>query len=229
MTEQQDLSAPTCNDCHGNHGASPPGIESVQNVCGQCHVVMMTFFEESAHAELLAEAGLPGCATCHSNHEIERPGDALLPLLGERVCGQCHAPDDSVRYAFWTMKALIDSLNASRTRAETILVRARNAGMEVSQAQFDLEDATTALVKARTAVHAFAADSVRREVEAGLGVTALAYARGQEALDEHLFRRQGLAVSVGVIVLLIVGLILKIRELERPGGAEGSSRARLKA
>src|SRR6185503_16902167 len=37
LYEKQDLSAPTCNDCHGNHGATPPGIASVANVCGQCH------------------------------------------------------------------------------------------------------------------------------------------------------------------------------------------------
>ena len=26
--------APTCNDCHGNHGAAPPGVESVANAAG---------------------------------------------------------------------------------------------------------------------------------------------------------------------------------------------------
>jgi len=28
-----DLSAPTCPTCHGNHGAAPPGVDKVQNVC----------------------------------------------------------------------------------------------------------------------------------------------------------------------------------------------------
>src|SRR5437588_13125523 len=28
LYDKQDLSAPTCNDCHGNHGATPPGIAS---------------------------------------------------------------------------------------------------------------------------------------------------------------------------------------------------------
>ena len=37
MTEKGDLSAPTCNDCHGNHGATPPEVRSVANVCAQCH------------------------------------------------------------------------------------------------------------------------------------------------------------------------------------------------
>jgi hypothetical protein len=42
------------------------------------------------------------------------------------------------------------------------------------------------------------------------------------ALDDLRFRRRGLAVSVVVIVALIGGLVLKIRQLERgpvrPGG-----------
>jgi Cytochrome c3 len=34
LTKGNDLSAPTCNDCHGNHGATPPGVGAVANVCG---------------------------------------------------------------------------------------------------------------------------------------------------------------------------------------------------
>ena len=34
LTKGNDLSAPTCNDCHGNHGAAPPGVGAVANVCG---------------------------------------------------------------------------------------------------------------------------------------------------------------------------------------------------
>ena len=41
-TEKGDLSAPTCNSCHGNHGAAPPEVGSVVNVCGTCHVVSPT-------------------------------------------------------------------------------------------------------------------------------------------------------------------------------------------
>ena len=38
-----DASAPTCNSCHGNHGAAPPEVGSVANVCGTCHA---TFAEK---------------------------------------------------------------------------------------------------------------------------------------------------------------------------------------
>jgi hypothetical protein len=87
--------------------------------------------------------------------------------------------------------------------------------MEVSQAQFDLNEAKGALVKARAAVHAFAVDAVKKETDAGLGVSAKAHARGVRALKELRFRRAGLAVSLVIILALIAALVLKIRQLER--------------
>ncbi|HTM14678.1 MAG TPA: multiheme c-type cytochrome, partial [Bryobacteraceae bacterium] len=47
MLKKQDLSAPTCNDCHGNHGAAPPSVASVANVCGTCHVRQADLFQKS--------------------------------------------------------------------------------------------------------------------------------------------------------------------------------------
>ena len=75
MTEKGDLSAPTCNDCHGNHGAAPPGVSWVGNVCGQCHTVMAELFAKSIHAKVFAQMGAPGCATCHENHGIQAASD----------------------------------------------------------------------------------------------------------------------------------------------------------
>jgi len=44
---KEDLTAPTCNDCHGNHGAAPPGLDSVAFVCGQCHGREAEMFRQS--------------------------------------------------------------------------------------------------------------------------------------------------------------------------------------
>ena len=90
--------------------------------------------------------------------------------------------------------------------------------MEVSQAQFDLNGANEALVKARAAVHAFKVEAVKQEIGLGLETSAKAYARGVRALDELGFRRKGLFVSIAIILGLIVGLVLKIREVDRRPG-----------
>jgi hypothetical protein len=87
--------------------------------------------------------------------------------------------------------------------------------MEVSQAQFDLRGSKTALVKARAAMHTFTVAAVQQEAEPGLSVSSKAYARGVKALDELQFRRTGLGFSVLIILAIILGLGLKLRQLER--------------
>jgi hypothetical protein len=119
LLEREDLSAPTCNDCHGNHGAQPPGLESVAFVCGQCHAREAELFRASpkreafeSHRELMAGAGEAGCgdchdqpqarlrrtvaftecATCHGNHGIARATIAMLSPLPDTPCEFCHEP-----------------------------------------------------------------------------------------------------------------------------------------
>jgi len=215
MTAKGDLSAPTCNDCHGNHGAVPPGIGWVGNVCGQCHTVQADLFKASVHAKAFAQMGTPGCATCHENHAIHPPGDFMLGLGDKAVCANCHGPDDKGGKSAVEMRALIDSLRVESDKAGSLLLRAERAGMEVSEAQFDLNGARDDLIKARAAVHAFKVGAVKQPVDTGLAVSAKAYGRGVRALGELGFRRKGLAAALVVIFALIVGLVLKIRQLER--------------
>jgi hypothetical protein len=219
MTVKGDLSAPTCNDCHGNHGASPPGIAWVGNVCGQCHSVMADLFKKSVHARVFAEMGSPGCATCHENHAIKEASDAMLGLGDKAVCATCHSAEDKAGKSAAEMRALIDSLAAASDRAHALLDQAERAGMEVSQGQLDLSGAREGLIKARTAVHAFTVDAVKLEVQPGLAIADKARARGVRALEELRFRKAWLGVSLVIIVALIAGLIVKIRQVDRPGSA----------
>jgi hypothetical protein len=220
MSVKGDLSAPTCNKCHGNHGAAPPGISWVGNVCGQCHSVQGELFGKSVHAKAFVEMGTPGCATCHSNHEIKEASDVMLGLGDKAVCAGCHSAGDKGGKAAVEMRGLIDSLAGESDKARAILLQAERAGMEVSQAQFDLNGAKDAVVKARAAIHAFTVQAVKKEIEPGLQIGAKAYARGVRALDELQFRRKGLAVSLVIIVALIAGLVFKIRELDRRRASE---------
>ncbi len=211
-----DLSAPTCNDCHGNHGASPPGISWVGNVCGQCHVQNEELFKKSVHAKKFVQMGIPGCATCHGNHDVAPASDQMLGIEGSAACIGCHTGEDKGGKSALEMRRLIDSLRSDYDKAEAVLKSAEQAGMEVSQPQFELGGAKTSLVKARAAVHAFNTDAVKAETTPGIEIARKAYQRGLKALDELQFRRKGLAVSVLIIAALVVGLVVKIRQLEKP-------------
>ena len=215
MIVKGDLSAPTCNDCHGNHGAAPPGVSWVGNVCGQCHVLTADLFRKSVHAKAFVDMGSPGCATCHSNHEIREASDRMLGLGGDAVCTTCHGATDKGGQTAVEMRALIDGLAGRQRAAHELLDRAEHAGMEVSQAQFDLTSARDSLVKARAAVHAFTIDAVKAETTAGAAVADKAHARGVRALGELAFRRKGLGISLVIILAVIAGLLLKIRQVDR--------------
>jgi hypothetical protein len=219
LSKVGDLSAPTCNDCHGNHGAVPPGVASVANVCGQCHTMQASDVGHSPHEAVFEALGVPACPTCHQNHEIHPASDRMLGTSSPAVCATCHDLASAGGKTAAEMRTLIDELRTAHERAVAILQRADESGMEVSQAQFDLNGANTELVQARLAIHTFDTRAVRTPVEHGLSIARAAYERGVRALQELRFRRNGLTVSLVVIVLVIAGLVLKIRQTERrPGG-----------
>lgn len=214
MVDGGDLSAPTCNDCHGNHGAAPPGLSWVGNVCGHCHATIAEQYESSRHSQTFTSLGMPGCATCHRNHEILAAADSLLGLDDGAICANCHAEGDPGGTAAIAMRSELDSLIAGIELATDILDEAEQAGMEVSEAQADLSTAHSALVMGRTVVHSFSPEAVSEAVAPGLEVASAGYLRGIEALDDLRIRRIGLVISVVIILAFVLGLALKIRQIE---------------
>lgn len=225
LIEKQDLSAPTCNDCHGNHGATPPGVESVANVCGTCHARQSELFASSRHGEIFPALGLADCLVCHSNHEVRQPTDAMLDVEGDAPCVMCHLEGDAGYTAAQTMRARIDQLAEGIADAGAVLDRAERAGMEVSRARFDLSDAHDSLLNARVLVHAFSPEALDEVVDPGLEVSNRSYQEGLDALEQLRFRRNGLAVSLAIIVLTVLALYLKIRQLEGREHSHGNDSA----
>jgi predicted CXXCH cytochrome family protein len=218
LLKKQDLSAPTCNDCHGNHGATPPGVKSVANVCGTCHTRQADLFEKSPHQAAFRAMGVAGCVVCHSNHEVLRPGDEWLGVGEQAVCVTCHAKDDAGYRAAGIMRGRIDELAGKIRQAEQVLQEAVNHGMEVSRVQFRLNDARDGLVNARVVVHNFSPAELDKVVNPGWEVARNAHQAGLKALDDFQFRRKGLAVSLIFISLAIAAIYLKLRQIEQRSG-----------
>jgi hypothetical protein len=351
LLERGDTAAPACNDCHGNHGAAPPGVQSVAFVCGQCHGREAVLFAGSLKKRLFESLELAECTVCHAHHDtghptpemfhgasapevssgkvvasdpfvaeigdleagmrasaswgvvlgphleptdprlahrIEvsadegppmtidatvRPGDrpneeavrvvsrgplsaelSIVPISGTpveagdairmrveltstaaarrvvirdvpaegvdpvpgSVCLTCHSPGDPCDQASERMYAGLSELDRDLRQATALLHRAEIAGMEVSQARFELKSkGTTAAVEARALIHAFDPPRLLTRIEEGRQVAAAALAAGNAALDELQYRRQGLAVSLVLVVLVLAGLFLKIRQVDR--------------
>ncbi len=215
MVDRDDMSAPTCTTCHGNHGAAPPGVASVKNVCSTCHVFQSQLFDQSPHKAAFEAAGLPGCVTCHSNHEITHPSDAMISTSDKSVCTSCHTDGDAGLKTAADIHNQLQDLQQRIARSKAILDRAAQSGMEVSQAQVDLIQATDSLTKARVAVHSFSTTKVTDEVKTGEKVADKTYQAGVQALHERNYRRLGLSISLLVIGATLIGLRLWIKEIER--------------
>ena len=215
LLEKGDQAAPACNDCHGNHGAVPPGVPSIGFVCGQCHLNNSELFRASPHMEAFAEEGLPECETCHDNHNIEKPRDTMVGIGDESVCTDCHEQGSTGYQVAATLYAQIDTLKKNIAEADSLVKVASRAGMEVSEAVFSLGDANQSLIKSRTMVHSLSVDKLNEVTTEGNGLASSALSIGIAALDELQFRRKGLAISLIFIFVLALGVYMKIREVDK--------------
>ena len=228
LLEKGDLSAPTCNDCHGNHGALPPGVDSVANACGACHGKIAKLFAETSMKHAFQQVGLPGCATCHGKHDITHPKDEMLGMQDSAVCAKCHNAQNPQYGATvagaqtaHTMREKLDQLKTAMTKAEATIHEADRLGMEVRGPRFDLNQAFDALTNSRTLIHSFKPGPLDESLAEGLKVTAEVQGLAEASLREHNNRRLWLAASLIPIVLAVFVLLLYIRTLPIPSSPEG--------
>ena len=213
---KRDLSAPACNDCHGNHGAFPPGVGSIAEVCGQCHANNAAFFVRSPHKPAFDKAGLPECVTCHSNHEIHRASDEMLGGQAGTVCVRCHAPGSAGNDGAVAMRSAIDHLRTVMTNTETEIERAAAMGMEVSEEQYTYrEEVRPQIIKVRTETHLANPAAVVQAVDEAVKTAAKSEAAATATLAEAQARRRNLLLPLALIILVMVLLYAKLRQLER--------------
>jgi len=220
LLERGDLAAPACNSCHGNHGAAPPNLASVANVCGTCHVQQAELFAGSPKKEIFDSNDLPECVYCHRQHDIRTPFDAMLGVGKDSVCLDCHVDDSDDGWR--AMKAMEDGFNGLVARiadAEEALARAEHAGMEVSDPLFRMSEARDHLTEARVLLHTFDRARVMEKIRAAEVIATQAHGDGDAALSEIDFRKRGLYISLGAILLFAFGLWLKIRDLDARAAA----------
>ncbi len=134
LLEEGDVSAPSCNDCHGNHGAVPPVVQSISNVCGICHVLNADLFAGSPHKKVFDEGRIPECEVCHGNHYVFPPTREMLGVDEKAICSDCHYPGGaSQAYSVaMTMRTLVDSLAHQEEEARLLVDDAEQKGMEIS-------------------------------------------------------------------------------------------------
>ena len=211
-----ELGAPACNDCHGNHGAAPPGVNSLSAVCGTCHAIESDLFDQSPHKMAFEENDFPMCETCHSNHRIKKPTDAMVGTHEPAVCVECHSSGDGTK-GFITadgMSAAIKNLLSAHEEAKVVLDDAKIKGMMTTDAEFLMKDADQAIIKTRTMVHSFNLDSLAPKAQEGVDKANQVKVVSAGLVEEYFFRRKGLGLATLFITLLAVALWFKIKKVE---------------
>ena len=219
LLEKGDLSAPACNNCHGNHGAVPPNTRDISLVCGTCHGREGELFAKSTVKAGLELEGKRGCATCHGNHGVQLPTDALIGTTGAGVCGRCHERGSAGARATDVIVPAFHALKARIGNADSLLDVADRLGMEVEAGRELLKQADDQLVNVRATLHGFDTKQITAVLTEGDGLADQAISQARAALKDWRTRRIGMAVSVVAILLMAGLLVLRIRRLERGAGA----------
>jgi predicted CXXCH cytochrome family protein len=225
-----------CVDCHGGDARSAEARvahapakgfkdpESRVSVCGTCHAVFAQKFAASVHQPIFDK----GCVECHGNHAVVAPSDQMLSAAAGGACAACHTAGDASdkgAVAADVLRAGIERLKTGIEDSGSLIQRIRNAGIEVSNEQLALREAGTKLTLARTEMHGFDVARVEAIVADGMKVVASVESAGQKGAAELRFRRRGLAASLGAILLFVVALGLKIRQIDRRDRARGATPA----
>jgi predicted CXXCH cytochrome family protein len=215
LFEKKDLSAPVCNDCHGNHGAFPPAVSSVASVCRQCHAAAGELFGKSPHKKAFDDMGAGECEACHGNHKILTPSTAMIGTAAGAVCIQCHDEGSRGYEVAAEMRRTLDGFTAGYSEVEGLLSLAKRKGVEVSDAEFRLLDVHTTLVSAENLTHGLDEAEIVKTVDEGEKALQGVRAAALGAVKEGRFRRQGLAVTTAILALFAFALALKVRSMAR--------------
>jgi predicted CXXCH cytochrome family protein len=218
LLERGDLGAPACNDCHGNHAAMPPEVSSVAQVCRTCHAGNGELFDGSNHKRAFEENGWPECATCHGNHAVAEADDSMLSEASSPLCYECHrehAPDnpDCIRTAQYFYTSITSLADASHELGESAHVLAEK-GLDVEPLSATVDELGDQLRQLRSRIHTFEKSEFDEVATLGRSAVEKGWQLVDEAGAEYRFRRNGLLISLGFMVLLAVAIYLKIRAIE---------------
>jgi len=209
--------APACADCHGAHGATPPGVRDIVQVCGKCHTNTAAHFRAGPHAgdemncaschdEQTREYRLSGCTACHGAHAITEPDVHLYEGDAVGRCAHCHRDTGRAQeVAAVILKGTRELEDALRESLDEIS-GAKKLGVFLDNEKIYLRESQRALVSVRPLSHSMDAAAVREHLEAGL--------RRQDRTREMITKRKTvlrdrklLLVALSAILLLLTALL----------------------
>jgi predicted CXXCH cytochrome family protein len=215
MLGNQDLRAPTCSTCHGKHGAAPPGLQQVGNVCGQCHAQTEEYYLQGAHKTGMTGQTAPACVTCHGQHDVPLPTLDLFLGVDERHCGMCHQPGTNIAGQVDAIYQALKGADDAYAQAERTIAQAEEQHLIMAEQKELLQKANTPLIESRALQHTVHTEEIEAKTQESVDLSQQAQASAEEALQGLDTRRLGMIIALAAILVTIVALVLVKRELDR--------------
>ncbi|KAA3615311.1 MAG: hypothetical protein DWQ05_14720 [Calditrichaeota bacterium] len=215
LLERQDTGAPACNDCHGNHGAMPPGIASIGHICGTCHVNNQEYFSKSKMAIEFQRDELHACEECHGDHDVKKTSDDMIGDSDSSTCVDCHEEGEEAYDTGIKIRQSLGGLVTAYDSAATLLKTVEHAGMDDLEMSYAVKDAKQSLTQARTLVHTFDFEQVKVKTDEGKTFVTQALKLGNTQMQDLRFRRLGFGIATFFMTIVLVALYFKIKDIER--------------
>jgi predicted CXXCH cytochrome family protein len=213
-----NLSAPTCNDCHGDHAGTPKNAGSVRQSCQGCHTHNSTLMAGSKHKEAFAKHGFAPCGACHGDHAVMATSDTMLSPLADGLCTTCHdefAKDNpECALAARHMHATLTELASFEEALPGTIAQLAHRGLDTEPIEASRQTLLDALKQARSQVHAFDRKAFDEVAASGYSARAVVVGQIAQAEGDQRSRRIGLVVTIALALLLMVLLLAKIRQIE---------------
>lgn len=174
----------TCEKCHGGNASAASkqdahaGLSNISiarantpETCGKCHQAELEEFKSSKHFKILESGGevpAPACITCHQAHSVR----VLTASEIQDFCSNCHnritGIDPSVPQRAENALSSINELQVEISKARSVVNTAQAQGLNVTEAEANLESARTILKDTPSVWHRFNLTFFDTEVQKGI-------------------------------------------------------------
>ena len=214
LLDNMDLRAPSCTDCHGVHGAHPPGFTEIAAVCSLCHGAIAKLFKESPHYLERERVEVAKCVDCHGDHNIVYPSTLLYEGEEEGRCGGCHGLDSKQDRLATIIKKKLGDATASVKSADQALEKVRRSGKNISKIEETFEEARAELVKARAVTHTLSIEKIEAYTNTVQQKSAEVLRAGEKIVEELTGRKRGVIFVLVILGVFIAVIYAKMRTLK---------------
>ncbi len=136
-----------------------------------------------------------------------------------QLCGDCHRQygkenPECIMTANYFHDTIVRMDNASK-QFHMVSEKLAARGLDIEPISNQLTDLGDALKKSRTYIHSFSLNTFQQVAAPGEQAIQQTDGLVQKAREEYKYRQIGLAVSIGVIGLLMLAIYLKLRQMEK--------------